>query len=62
MQPIYDYYSVIVYSVNPGNVDTVVVDGKIVVKNKKLISGNFKKIREELMDFKEHINTITKEL
>lgn len=62
MQPIYDYYSVIVYSANPGNVDTVVVDGTIVVKNKKLISGNFKKIREELMDFKEHINNIAKEL
>lgn len=36
MQPIYDYYSVLVYSANPSNVDTVIVDGKVIVKDKKL--------------------------
>lgn len=37
MQPIYDYYSVLVYSANPSNVDTVIVDGKVLVKNKQLV-------------------------
>lgn len=40
MQPIYDYYSVLVYSANPSNVDTVIVDGKILVENKKLAVDN----------------------
>ncbi|MEF9990862.1 MAG: amidohydrolase [Romboutsia sp.] len=62
MQPIYDYYATIVYSSSPSNVDTVVVDGKIVVKNKKLISGDFKKIRNDLMGLKSRINIVAMEL
>ena len=30
MQPIYDYYSAIVYSMNSSCIETVVVDGKVV--------------------------------
>ena len=55
MQPIYDYYAAIVYSSNPSNVSTVIVDGKIVVKNKNLLSGDFKAIRKELMELKKNI-------
>ena len=62
MQPIYDYYASIVYSANPSNVDTVLVDGKIVVKNKKLVSGDFKSIRNELIGLKERIYDVAKEL
>lgn len=62
MQPIYDYYAAIVYSANPSNVDTVIVDGKIVVKNKKLISADFKEIRKNLIDLKEKINNVAKTL
>jgi cytosine/adenosine deaminase-related metal-dependent hydrolase len=39
MQPVYDFYSVLVYSANPSNVDTVIVNGEILVKNKKLVQG-----------------------
>lgn len=60
MQPIYDYYAAIVYSANPSNVDTVIVDGKIVVKNKKLISADFKDIRKSLIDLKEKIKDVAK--
>ena len=60
MQPIYDYYSTIVYSSNPSNIDTVIIDGKIVVHNKKLISGDLKKIRKELVSLKDKINNIAK--
>lgn len=62
MQPIYDYYAAIVYSTNTSNVDTVVVDGRIVVKNKKLVSGDFKEIRKDLIDLKGKINEVAKTL
>lgn len=62
MQPIYDYYAAIVYSANASNVDTVIVDGKIVVKNKKLLSGDFVEIRNSLLSLKEKINKIASEL
>ena len=55
MQPIYDYYSTIVYSSNPSNVDTVIVNGDIVVKNKKLVSGDFNNIRKDLLKLKNKI-------
>ncbi len=55
MQPIYDYYSTIVYSSNPSNVDTVIVNGDIVVKNKKLVSGDFNNIRKDLLKLKNEI-------
>ena len=60
MQPIYDYYSTIVYSANPSNVDTVIVDGNIVVNNKKLVSSEFRKIRSELLELKDDIDKIAK--
>lgn len=62
MQPIYDYYSTIVYSANPSNVDTVIVDGKIVVKEKKLVSSELCDIRKELLKQKNKIDTIVKTL
>lgn len=62
MQPIYDYYAAIVYSSNPRNVELVVVDGKIVVKDKKLVSYNFSKIRKELISLKSKIDKIAKSL
>ena len=62
MQPIYDYYATMVYSANPSNVDTVIVNGKIVVRNKKLISGNFSDIREGLLNLKDKIENVAKNL
>lgn len=62
MQPIYDYYATIVYSSNPSNVHTVVVDGKIVVRNKELVSGDFSKIRKDLLGLKDKVNKLAKNL
>ncbi len=36
MQPIYDYYSVIVYSMNSSCINTVIVDGKVLMEDRKL--------------------------
>lgn len=62
MQPIYDYYAAIVYSANPSNVDTVLVNGKIVVKNKKLVSDDFNSIRKDLIGLKEKIFDVARTL
>ena len=48
MFPIYDYYSTIVYAANPSNVDTVIVNGEILVRDKKLIKNSLSEIREEV--------------
>lgn len=62
MQPIYDYYATIVYSANSSNVELVVVDGKIVVKDKKLVSASFSEVRKDLLSLTEKIKKISKEL
>lgn len=40
MQPIYDYHSAIVYAMNSSCIDTVMVDGKVLMENKKLTKNN----------------------
>lgn len=58
MQPIYDYYSTIVYSANPSNVNTVLINGEIVVEDKKIKVQNFTDIRKDLIDMKYKISAI----
>lgn len=62
MTPIYDYYSTIVYAANPGNVESVWVNGQQLVGNKKLIKSDFKEIKSELIkiqdDIKERIKML----
>ena len=64
MQPIYDYYSVLVYSANPSNVDTVIVNGKILVENKKLVQANNNPdaIRNQLQGLKKKILEVANKL
>ena len=57
MRPIYDYYSTLVYSANPSNVDTVIVNGEILVAGKKLkridediLVASFEKVIEKVKD------------
>lgn len=62
MQPLYDYYSTIVYSANANNIDTVIVNGKIVVKNKELLISDFSKIRDDLLNLKSRIENVASTL
>lgn len=66
MTPIYDYYSAIVYSANPANVDSVWVNGEQLVGNRKLLKSDFKEIKRELVkiqdDIKERIVKIEEEI
>lgn len=48
MFPVFDPYSAIVYSANASNVDTVFVNGKCLVKNKKLVNVDLQNIKNDL--------------
>ncbi|HZK86231.1 MAG TPA: amidohydrolase [Desulfosporosinus sp.] len=60
MQPIYDYYATLVYAANAGNVDTVIVNGKVLVRNKCFTEFDFGKTREDLMALGEEIKIATR--
>ncbi len=61
MFPIFDPYSAIVYSANTSNVDTVFVNGKCVVKNKKPVNNDLQTIREELKNHMQQFEQKAKE-
>ena len=48
MFPCYNPYSALVYSANASNVDTVMVNGQLLVRGKQLVKADLAKIREEL--------------
>ncbi len=49
MFPVFNPYSVIVYSANAGNVDTVFVAGKCLVRHKKLAEAELQTVRDSLL-------------
>lgn len=62
MQPIYDPYSTIVYSANPSNVETTIVDGKILMHKGAFFTLDFARIKQELLSYQEAIRNILPEL
>ena len=62
MNPIYDYYSVIVYSANPSNVESVFVDGELVVENRRLLTIDLKEARSRMLAYRDEIAAIAREL
>lgn len=62
MQPIFDYYSVLVYSANPSNVSTVLVNGKIVVQDKKLKDHSLKELQKNLKQFGNKVREVVQNL
>jgi 5-methylthioadenosine/S-adenosylhomocysteine deaminase len=54
-QPLYNVYSNIVYSLNGSNVDTVIVDGTIVVRNKTVKNIDVDTAIDELNDLSDSI-------
>ncbi|MGB3160042.1 amidohydrolase [Carnobacterium sp.] len=50
MFPIFDPYSVLVYSANSSNVQDVMINGKWVVRNKKLIQHDLNKLQDNLSE------------
>ena len=62
MQPIYDYYSALVYSANPSNVSTVMVNGKIIVRNKVLLTQDYGILSKEFKKMKNKIVAVASTL
>ena len=48
MFPVFDPYAVLVYSAKAANVDTVFVNGKLLVRDKKLTQADLGELRESL--------------
>jgi len=62
MIPIYDYYSALVYSANASNVETVIVNGKVIVENKELVTFNESVNRKNIQLLCNKIRVLTGEL
>ena len=62
MNPIYDPYSALVYSANASNVDTVIVNGKLIVEDKKIKTIDSKKAIKDITDFKEKVQKVAETL
>tara|TARA_R110002096_G_scaffold65006_4_gene158360 strand:- start:92684 stop:94018 length:1335 start_codon:yes stop_codon:yes gene_type:complete len=62
MQPMFDPYSVLVYSANASNVDTVIVNGKIVVSGKTLLTQDEEKNRAAVKAFSKKVEAIAETL
>lgn len=62
MVPIYNPYSALVYSANASNVDTVVVNGRIIVKNKELLTYDEEKSRKMMKEFSKEVEKIAETL
>ncbi|MGL5703651.1 MAG: amidohydrolase [Cetobacterium sp.] len=62
MNPIFDPYSALVYSANASNVDTVIVNGKVIVEDKKIKTVDLEKNSKELNNFKGKVQKIAETL
>ncbi len=62
MNPIYDPYSALVYSANASNVDTVIVNGKVIVEDKEIKTVDYKKIINDITEFKKKVEEVAKTL
>lgn len=62
MQPIYDPYSAIVYSMLPSDVKTTIINGKIIMENKKIRTYDVDKARKDLKSLEETVKIEAKKL
>jgi len=62
MMPNYDPYATIVFQANPANVDTTIINGKIIVEDKVLKTYDLQKNRKNMEQISADIATFAKEL
>lgn len=62
MMPNYDPYATLVYQANPSNVDTTIVNGKVIMENRKMLTVTLDDIRGSVDQFESDIATFAKEL
>jgi cytosine/adenosine deaminase-related metal-dependent hydrolase len=59
MYPIYDYYSALVYSAGPSDVETVIADGRIVLDRKRVVTFDTGEVKREAERF---VNRLKREI
>lgn len=62
MMPNYDPFATLVFQANSSNVDTTIVNGKIIVENKKLKTYDIKKNKKQMKEIENDIAKFAKEL
>ena len=62
MIPNYNPYATLVFQANAHNVDTTIINGKIIVENRKLITYNIEKDRKDMKLITDDISAFGKEL
>lgn len=55
LSPVYDYYSHLVYTTKSSDVETVIVNGKILMENRKLLTVNEKEVIAKATEYGEKI-------
>jgi len=62
MMPNYDPYATIVFQAHPGNIRTTIVNGKVVVEDRKLKTYDMKKLKKDIDEMTEDITEFAREL
>ena len=62
MMPSYDPYATLVYQANPSNVNTTIVNGKVIMENREMQTVELDDIRASVDQFKNDIAAFAKEL
>ncbi|WP_063658441.1 amidohydrolase [Aliivibrio fischeri] len=62
MMPSYDPYATLVYQANPSNVDTTIVNGKVVMEQRQMKTIQLDDIRQSVEAFESDITDFAKEL
>jgi 5-methylthioadenosine/S-adenosylhomocysteine deaminase len=53
--PVFNYFSHLVYSVNSADVDTVIINGKIVMENRRITTVDEEEIKQKVREIASHI-------
>lgn len=62
MMPSYDPYATLVYQANPSNVNTTIVNGKVIMENREMQTVELDDIRASVDQFENDIEAFAKEL
>ncbi len=62
MQPVYDPYSTVVYSANPSNVRHSIINGEIVMLDRKLLTIDIAAARNDMLAYRDIIASVAKKI
>jgi cytosine/adenosine deaminase-related metal-dependent hydrolase len=62
MIPMYDVYSALAYAANPRDVRTVIIHGRLVVKNGQVVTVDVEEVKRDVLELRERIAKMAREL